>query len=80
MVGETYGKFSGLERLSLSSLIDKLSLIGNIKYSMLYHDLMIRKAKKVEHRIDNIGDLNKYYLFLKKEIDAREKKYLIEPH
>ena len=80
MVKEKYGKFDSLKRTSLSYLIDKLSLIGNLEHSDLKYGIMIQKAKKIEDKIESMEDLNHYYAFLKEEIDAREKKYSIESH
>ena len=75
MVKEKYGKFDSLKRTSLSYLIDKLSLISAIEYSSRDHKAMVIDAQKIEHGIKDLGDLNKYYTFLKEEIDEREKKY-----
>ncbi len=75
---EICDKFNDLERLSLSNLIDKLSLIGHLEYFSLDHNLMIKKAKEINPKIKDLGSLNRYYVCLKKEIDAREKAYLTE--
>ena len=80
MVKEKYGKFNTLQRTSLSNLIEKLSLIGNLEYSDLKYGLVIQKANKIDNKIENMEDFKKYFSFLKEEIDAREKKYLIELH
>ena len=78
MMKEKYGKFNTLQRTSLSNLIEKLSLIGNLEYSDLKYGLVIQKANKIDNKIENMEDFKKYFSFLKEEIDAREKKYLIE--
>ncbi len=80
MVEKKYGKFNHLQRTSLSDLINKLSLIGNLEHSDLKYGLIIQKSQLIEDKIGSMEDLKKYYSFLKEEIDTREKKYLIEPH
>mgnify|MGYP001559402725 CR=1 FL=1 len=76
-----YGKFEEIKRLSLANLIDKLSLISNIEYSAKEdsssdYQKSIKKAKTINPKIENLGDLNKYYYSLKEEIEKREKVYL----
>ncbi|MEK6845078.1 MAG: hypothetical protein AABX44_02375 [Nanoarchaeota archaeon] len=80
MVKEKYKAFNDLEKLSLSDLIVKLSLIGNLENSDLKYGLILQKAKKIEDKIETMEDLKRYYSSLKEEIDTREGKYLIEPH
>jgi len=61
----------------LTDLVNKLSLINNIEYfsvndhSANYRD-SLKNAKRIEPKIEDIGDLKKYFIYLKKEINKRE--------
>lgn len=77
-MGAYYDKFEYIKQNSLGTLVSELSLISNIVYNAIEdhsHDYKesIKKAQKISEGIGNIKDLNNYYLFLRNEIDEREK-------